>query len=112
MRRSTVPTSSSFEAEKVGERSDQLIRALRTQQTLPMPAEVETRRNAVRTYGAENEGVVQEQVRVIREQLTTLQFELNTQETTDVLLRHLAVSTLLLKAETLYRLIFGSKSGC
>jgi len=77
-----------------------------------MPAEVETRRNAVRTYGAENEGVVQEQVRVIREQLTTLQFELNTQETTDVLLRHLAVSTLLLKAETLYRLIFGSKSGC
>jgi hypothetical protein len=46
---------------------------------------------------------------MIRAQLAQLHFDLNTTETTDILIRHLAYAQAVYTAERVYRLIFGSQ---
>jgi hypothetical protein len=68
----------------------------------------EAARKAVIDFGKGNEAV---QVREteIRGHLKRLHFELNTPETTEILIRNLAATGALAAAEKIYRLIFGSQ---
>ncbi len=78
------------------------------QQHLTFPDEVEREREQVKAYGG-NEEVLILQMQSIENHLSRLHFSLDSQETSRVLVRQLAVIQLLYKAERAYRLLFGSQ---
>jgi hypothetical protein len=78
------------------------------QAPLPLEEPLKQRRELVKARGVGSE-TVDNRVKDIKSDLAKLQFSLNTNETTEVLIRQLAVTQLVLRAETTYRLIFGSQ---
>ncbi len=109
-----------FEGE-VSRRADQQIEAAsRTPQDplaispigqqleLPLPEDIAKRRALVTQFGG-NEPIILNDIEGLKADLQQLNFPLDSLETAEVLIRHLAVTQLLQRAETLYRLIFGSQ---
>jgi hypothetical protein len=77
--------------------------------TVPPPgAELEKRRDAIRSFGGKYP-IILENIQVIKKQLEELRFPLGSQETGDILVRHLAVTQMMLRCERTHRLIFGSQ---
>jgi len=73
---------------------------------------VENDEDADRLQAAKDYGVpiiVQEQEKIIQESLKKLNLNGNQNETVNILVRHLAVAQLCLRAESIYRTIFGSQ---
>lgn len=66
------------------------------------------KREAVLNLGKGN-AIVDADVVTIKAQLTALNFPLDSTETTDILLRHLAATQLMVRCERTHRLIFGSQ---
>src|ERR1035437_8887369 len=87
---------------------DQLAQPVVVQQTLPIPEDLVKRQQAVRNFG-EQAPIVLEQMENIRTNLRDLEFPLDSSDTVDVLIRHLAVTQLLVRFEGTYRMIFGSQ---
>jgi hypothetical protein len=96
-----------IEAEKVPD-EDQLAIGVPTQHELPLPEGLQERQHAVRTYGGDDH-ILLLQMTLIKEQLAELRLALDSEETAQILIRHLAATQLLYKAERVYRLIFGSQ---
>ncbi len=78
------------------------------QLVLPLPEEIAKRRTLVTQFGG-NEKFILDEIEGLKDDLRQLNFSLESPETAEVLIRHLAVTQLLQRAETLYRLIFGSQ---
>lgn len=95
-------------AEKSSKGDDQLVKKLATQPELPLTGETAERRRAVMAYGGTNEAV-HIAMRDIVLNLQAIGFALDSDETTQLLIRHLGVTQLLYQSEKLYRLIFGSQ---
>jgi hypothetical protein len=74
-------------------------------EAVAIPASVSDRLQKLRSVG--NEALALEQADIIRNDLGTL--GLNQGETIDLLIRHLAVTQLTVRAEVAYRTIFGSQ---
>lgn len=87
---------------------DQLAQPVAAQGSLPIPEGLAERAIAVRNFGGQDRMVL-EQIEVIRGELQELQFPLESADTTEVLIRHLAVTQLLVRLERTYRFIFGSQ---
>ena len=96
-----------LEAENVP-RKDLLTTPPDTQLQLPLDANIVERRRAVETFGGDDPILV-ENIRSIKETLTVLRYPLADEATAELLIRHLAVTQLLQRVETLYRLIYGSQ---
>lgn len=88
--------------------SDLLAIPAQEQTLLPISDELEKRRDAVLSYGG-NDEMLLAQMGEIEANLKSLQFRLDSKETVLLLIRHLAATQILHKAEQLYRLIFGSQ---
>ncbi len=78
------------------------------QLNLPMPDDIARRRTSVTQYGGDNP-LLLNHIEGLKADLQTLQFPLNDSETTELLIRHLAATQLMQRAELIYRLIFGSQ---
>ena len=102
-----ISATKQLDSEALPKTSD-LTLPVPEQQPLGLPDNIEEQRRAALTYGGEEE-VLLLQMRAIQENLEYLRFPLGSEETARVLIRHLAASQLLYKAEVLYRLIFGSQ---
>jgi hypothetical protein len=100
--------SASAQNKPSTQKEDQLASLNPIQALLPLEEPLKQRRELVKTRGMGVE-TVSNQVADIKSDLAKLQFLLNTDETTEVLIRQLAVTQLALRAETTYRLIFGSQ---
>jgi len=87
---------------------DQLVQPVDAQRNLPIPEGLAERATAVRNFGGQ-EPIVLEQIEIIRHELQELQFPLDSADTSEVLIRHLAVTQLMNRFERTYRLIFGSQ---
>lgn len=87
---------------------DPLAVQIGPQAQLPIPEDIAKEREAIRTYGG-NHDIVLEQMAGIETHLARVQMPLAEEETARVLVRHLAVTQLLYRAESLYRVIFGSQ---
>jgi hypothetical protein len=108
-----VEVSASSNAAKQLEAEDSSKRdplSLRTgrQLELPLPEDIARRQEAVRTYGGDNP-LLLEQIQNIKNDLETLHYPIESEATAEVLIRHLAATQLLQRAEFLYRVIFGSQ---
>ncbi len=89
-------------------RKDLLTAPPDTQLQLPLDADLAERRRAVEAFGGDNP-ILMENIQGIKEALTALGYSLADAGTTELLIRHLAVTQLLQRVETLYRLIYGSQ---
>jgi len=89
-------------------KSDPLAAPQTEQIALELPEAIENRQQLVRSYGGETP-IVLEQINSIKTDLATLHFPLNSEETANILVRHLAVTQLIQRAEFLYRAIYGSQ---
>jgi hypothetical protein len=78
------------------------------QLVLPLPEDIVKRRALVTQFGG-NEPLILKEIEGLKADLQQLNFPLESPETAEVLIRHLAVTQLLQRAEILYRLIFGSQ---
>jgi hypothetical protein len=89
--------------------SDLLKESEHKQMSLPIESEDSIkRREAVKTFGG-NRPITLNAIKDLKYQLTALGFQLTGTETEEVLLRHLAYTQLMWRAEVGYRLIFGSQ---
>lgn len=70
--------------------------------------ELKSKVEAVRTFGGDFP-IIGEGIRGIKEHLNRLKLPLNSQDTGEILVRHLAVNQLMLRCERTHRLIFGSQ---
>jgi hypothetical protein len=75
---------------------------------LPLPEDIAKEQEAVRAYGG-NYDILLEQISLIEAHLNRLQLPQASEETARILIRHLAVTQLLYRVESLYRGIFGSQ---
>ena len=75
---------------------------------LPLAEDIAQRRETVKGFGGNNAAVLI-QIDALKADFDKLHFQLNEPETTEILIRHLAVTQLYQRAEFLYRLIFGSQ---
>ena len=87
---------------------DLLAKPAEAQALLPIGDALEEQRNAVKNYGGEYP-TLRLWMDNIKAHLASLHFDLASQETSELLIRHLAVAQQLAKAEAVYRLIFGSQ---
>jgi hypothetical protein len=87
---------------------DSLAVQISPQAPLPIPEEIEKEQAAIRAYGGTTDIVV-EQISLVEAHLNRLRMPLGTEDTARVLVRHLAVTQLLYRAEALFRQIFGSQ---
>jgi hypothetical protein len=89
-------------------RRDPLTAPTEAQLVLPLNDDIAERRRAVESFGGDSPSVLAN-IKDIRETLETLRYPLADAGTSEVLIRHLAVTQLMHRAEALYRLIFGSQ---
>jgi hypothetical protein len=87
---------------------DPLNQIAQPQAVLALPEDIAKRRELVKNYGG-NSPLVTNEIQNLKNDLNTLQFPLDSAETAETLIRHLAVTQLLQRAEFLYRTIFGSQ---
>ena len=88
--------------------SDPLALPVESQRDLPLPEDIAKAQEALRNYGG-SEPILLETIKKIEEHLANVHLPLDSKETVHILIRHLAVTQLLYRAESLYRLIFGSQ---
>jgi hypothetical protein len=92
---------------RASEKDPLLLRPGSQQLELSDPKNV-AKRESAKHWGGEAP-LLLEQIQTLKDDLAALRFPLNTPETTEVLIRHLAVTQLLHRGEVLYRVIFGSQ---
>jgi hypothetical protein len=76
---------------------------------VPLATVPDEKREAVRAFGVGFSPIVDEDVTKIKGQLDLLNFPLDAVDTAEILVRHLAVTQLMVRCERTHRLIFGSQ---
>ena len=105
---STSSAATQLEVPRTPAGDDLLAKFAKPQALLPLGDGLEEQRNVVKNYGGDHQTLLR-WMSNIKTHLASLNFSLDSQETSEVLIRHLAVAQQVARAETIYRLIFGSQ---